>query len=202
MDLINVLLGFAVLSSPLWLILILLPVSVWIALKTSKRFKTISAKLASALSVFLLVFLVLFADEIVGKKYLDHLCATEAGVNVYQTVELPAEYWDEKGRPRYLAKNGFVEMNLLPNRFGWNNVTELKIDWIIKINERRWQLLDRETQIILGERVTFMRYFGWLNSFSPAPNIGEGCKFLGAQLEREQEQKLFNDIFKPVKLFR
>ena len=125
MDLINVLLGFAVLSSPLWLILILLPVSVWIALKTSKRFKTISAKLASALSVFLLVFLVLFADEIVGKKYLDHLCATEAGVNVYQTVELPAEYWDEKGRPRYLAKNGFVEMNLLPNRFGWNNVTEL-----------------------------------------------------------------------------
>lgn len=42
----NELLGFAVLTGPLWLLLILLPVSIWIAIKIAKRFKQRSAKLA------------------------------------------------------------------------------------------------------------------------------------------------------------
>jgi len=178
MDLINVLLGFAVLSSPLWLILILLPLSVWAAIKIAKRFKAISAKLASALSVFLLVFLVLFADEIVGKKYLEHLCATEAGVKVYQTVELPAEYWDESGKPRFLNSRGVLVRSVLGNQFEWFDDNEPYVNWFIKIEKKRWTLQDSKSKRKLGEKSTFIRYYGWLNQLSPAPNVGESCRDL------------------------
>jgi len=199
MKFLNELLGFAVLTGPLWLILILLPIAIWVAVKVAKRFKRGSAKLGIGLLVFLLVFLAPFGDEIAGSVYLSHLCATEAGTKVYRTVELPAEYWDEQGKPKYLAANGFVDMKLLPNRFGWRNVDEPYVDSAIKIEKWRWQLMDKETQTVLGEKITYMRHFGWINRFSPAPNIGEDCRYLGGQKERDQEQKFFGDIFKPAK---
>lgn len=94
-------LGFAVLTGPLWLILILLVASFWIARKISKRFKRRSTQIVSGIGVFLLIFLVPFGDEIAGRIYLNHLCATEAGVKVYQTVELPADYWGARGNPKF-----------------------------------------------------------------------------------------------------
>jgi len=97
------LLGLAVLTSPLWLILILLPVSIWIAVKVARRFKRTSVRFVGGIGIFLLVFLAPFVDEIVGRMYFDHLCATEAGVKVYRTMELPDEYWDDEGRPRLKA---------------------------------------------------------------------------------------------------
>lgn len=206
MKFLNELLGFAVLTGPLWLILILLSIAIWIAVKVAKRFKRGSARLGIGLLVFLLVFLVPFGDEIAGRIYLSHLCASDAGVKVYKTVELPAEFWDERGRARYLGTNGFVDMKLLPNRFEWHKVAEPYIDRVIKIEQWRWQLIDKETQNVLGERITYMRHFGWLNRFSPASTIGESCRNLGGEFERdgllkkerEQEQMFFRDILKPV----
>ena len=93
------LLGFAVLTGPLWLILILLPVCIWLAIKISKRFKPGVTRIAGGVGIFLLLFALPFGDEIAGRIYLSHLCATEAGVKVYQTVELPAEYWEADGKP-------------------------------------------------------------------------------------------------------
>lgn len=206
MQLIDALLGFAVLTGPLWLILILLPVSIWIAFKIAKRFKQRSAKVAVGLGTFVLVFFAPFADGIVGKIYFNHLCATKAGVKVYQTVELPAEYWDGEGRPRYLASNGFVDMKLLPNRFKWRNFKEPHMDSVIKIEKWRWEFVDQENETVLGEKITYMRYYGWINRFSTAPNIGESCRDLGGESnreelsrrEREQEQKFFREILKPA----
>ena len=65
----DAILGFAVLTGPLWLILILLPVSIWIAVKFAKRFKQRGTKFAGGLGIFLLVFLLPFADEIAGRIY-------------------------------------------------------------------------------------------------------------------------------------
>lgn len=197
MTFLNDLLGFAVLTGPLWLLVIFALIAVWISAKAAKRFERRSTRLAMRLLVFLLVFFVPFGDEIAGRIYLGHLCATEAGVKVYKTVELPAEYWTEQGKPRYLAANGFVDLKLLPNRFGWHNIDEPYIDSVIRIRKRRWQFLDKEAQTVLGERITYMRLLGWINRFSPAPNIGEGCRYLGGQKERDEEQKFFSDIFKP-----
>lgn len=115
----NGLLGFAVLTGPLWLILILLPVSIWIAVKVAKRFKQRSAKLTGGLGIFLLVFFLPFSDEIAGRIYFNYLCAAEAGVKVYQTVELPAEYWDERGRAKFIKREGSLEFDesMLGNRY-------------------------------------------------------------------------------------
>jgi|SRR3989344_1779937 len=208
MNLLDEPLGFAVVTGPLWLtlILVLLPLSIWISVKIIKRFKQPGAKLGIGLLIFLLLLLVSFTGEIAGKIYFSHLCATEARVKVYQTVELPAEYWDERGGARYLASNGFVDMKLLPNRFEWRNVHEPYVNSVIKIEKWRWELVDKETQIVLGEKITYIRHFGWINRLSPAPNIGESCRDLEwrsnreelSRKEREQEQKFFREILKPA----
>ncbi len=176
MKLINEFLGFAVLTSPLWLIFILLPVSIWIAVKVAKRFKRMSARFAGGAVIFFLVFLAPFADEVVGRMYFNHLCATEAGVKVYQTVELPAEYWDEDGRPRFLNSRGVLIRAVLGDRFEWRSDDEPYINWFIKIDKKRWFLQDNKSKQDLGEKVTFIRYYGWLNQFSLAPNVGESCR--------------------------
>lgn len=197
MDFITGILGLVVLSGSLWLIVLAVPVALFVAYKVAKGGKVVTSRIAAFAAVLLAFFLALFGDEIAGRMYLNHLCETEAGVKVYQTVELPAEYWDEKGRPKYLAANGFVDMKLLPDRFIWHNVDEPYVDLVIKIRKRRWQLLDKESHVVLGERISYMRYFGWINQFSSAPNVGEGCRYLGDQNEREKEQNFFSDIFKP-----
>jgi len=187
--------GLAVLTSPLFLVVPWLAVAVFVAVKTAQLPKIGVAKLAAGAVTFVLVFLLPFSDDIAGRIYLKHLCSTEARMKIYQTEVLPAEYWDVQGRPRFLAPNGFVDLKLLPNRFEWRNIDEPYIDSIIKIEKSRWQLIDTETKNVLGERITYMRHFGWLNIFSPAPNIGEGCE-LSRQKEQEQEQNFFLSIFK------
>lgn len=202
----NQLLGFVVLTGPLWLILILLPVSIWIAIKFTKRFKSGGAKFAGGLGIFVLAFLLPFADEIVGRLFLNVLCATQAGVKVYQTIELPAEYWDKEGRPKFLNEQGYGDIAALDKQFEWRDIRERHINFIIKIDKWHWQLQDRLTKKVLGEKITFLRYFGWINNFSTAPNIGESCRDLGGEFnraallrkEREEDQSLFLGIFKPA----
>lgn len=167
--------------------------------------KRIPNKWGKRIAIAILI-LIPTGDSIIGHLYLNHLCSTEAGVKVYQTVELPVEYWDGQGKPRFLAANGFVDMKLLPNKFEWRKVDEPYVNSVIKIGKWRWQLMDKETQNVLGEKITYMRHFGWLNRFSPAPNIGESCRDLGGEFnrdallrkEREQDQMFFLGIFKPA----
>jgi len=187
--------GLAVLTSPLFLVVPWLMVAVFVAMKAAQVPKFRATKLTAGAATLVVVFLLPFSDDIAGRIYLKHLCSTEAGVKVYQTEVLPAEYWDAQGRPRFLAANGFVDLKLLPNRFEWRNKDEPYVNTIINIEKSRWQLIDTETKNILGERITYMRHFGWLNIFSPAPNIGEGCE-LSRQKEQEQEQSFFLSIFK------
>ena len=154
MKFLNELLGFAVLTGPLWLILILLPVSIWIAVKVAKRFPRRGAKLTAGVGIFLLLFLLPFGDEIAGRIYLSYLCTTEAGVKVYKTVELPAEYWDEQGRAKFVMANGDLDKTSLGNRFEGRLVSEPYSTSLIKIDRRRWQFKDNNTNELLGEDIT------------------------------------------------
>jgi uncharacterized membrane protein len=99
-------LGFVVLTGPLLLMVLWLAVCIWLAWKLTKRHKAVAVRIVVGVLVFALLVLAPIADEIVGRAYFNHLCATEAGVKVYKTVELPADYWDEQGRPRFLEENG------------------------------------------------------------------------------------------------
>lgn len=201
----NDLFGFAVLSAGYLLLLAWLPIAIWVAVKLAKRFKSRATRIAGGVGLFLLFFVLPFGDEIVGRIYLSHLCATQPRVMVFQAVELPLEYWDERGRPKYLGRYGFVDMKLLPDRFEWRNINEPYLNSVIKVERWRSQFFDKETKTVLGERITYMRHFGWMNRFSLAPTIGESCRELVgesnrerlAQIEREQEQQLFSGVLKP-----
>ena len=203
MKLFNEILGFIVLSGPLWLILIIILLGAWITHKAGKRFKSSNSKFMIFAGVFALIFLLLFGDGIAGKIYLKHLCDTKSGFKIYHTVKLPAKYWDEKGKPKYIGANGFVDMKLLPSRIKWRHVDEPFINSLIKIEMWRWELIDKNTKTVLGERITFVRYYGWLNEFSPASAMGESCRDLGwgnrheelLRKENDEEQKFFQAVF-------
>jgi hypothetical protein len=191
MKLLNELLGFAVLTGPLWLVLILLPASIWIAFKIAKRFKRPGARFGGGVGIFLLVFCVPFADEIAGGIYFNYLCTTKAGVKVYQTVELPAEYWDEGGSARFIQQEGSLEFDesMLGNRYTRKSTLHSQ-SVFFRIDRDSYQLIDSQTQSILGEDVNFMYWGGWISrNFSP--NISAiGCS--------RYQVGYFTDVLKQV----
>jgi hypothetical protein len=170
--------------------------------------KHIANKWGKGIAIAILI-LIPTGDAIVGQVSHIYLCSTEERVKVYQTVVLPAEYWDKKGAPKFFGAYGFVDMKLLPNKFEWHSVNEPYIDSVIKIEKWRSQLRDKETQDILGERISYVRFFGWMNRFSPAPNVAESCRDIWgvwrdinrdefSRKELEQDQAFFLNIFKPA----
>jgi len=172
MKILDDLAGFAVLTSPLWLILILLFLSLWLAVKIAKRFKPGIARIAGGVGIFLLLFALPFGDEIAGRIYLGYLCANEAGVKVYQTVELPAEYWDEQGRAKfYDEKNGNFNLPQIGTDFKTENYYS-----ILPIQKFRFWYFEKQDGKILGEITNFHYLGGWISRNSnPAPGGGASC---------------------------
>jgi len=173
-DSLKELLGFAVLTGPLWLILILLPVSLWIAVKVAKRFNAGGVRFVGGVIIFLLLIFLPFADEIVGRIYLSYLCATEAGVRIYQTVELPAEYWDEEGRAKFIKGIGALDTTVLTT---YETKTKIeKYPTYHRIEKFRFRYLDKQSGEILGEVTDFHYLGGWLvQNFSPGGKGGPSC---------------------------
>jgi hypothetical protein len=172
MNFLNALLGFAVLTGPLWLILIVLAIAIWIAMKVAKRFERRSARIAVGVLVFLLVFIVPFADEIAGRFYLRHLCANAAGVKVYQTVELPAEYWDEGGKPKIRTFKsrtpGTIRLVGINEPFWEERPFTESYSSLFHIDKAGFRLREINSKTIVGEIVYFRNWGGWVaRNFSP-----------------------------------
>ena len=181
-------LGFAVLTGPLWLILILLVASFWIARKISKRFKRRSTQIVSGIGVFLLIFLVPFGDEIAGRIYLNHLCATEAGVKVYQTVELPLKYWDEQGRPKFFdEKNGNFRLEGYRVEYKTGTYSSL-----FHVDNAGYRRVDGQSGQALAEVVNFRYWGGWMRRNLSPHNTADSCE---GGIERANS--LVQQVFKP-----
>ena len=186
------LLGFAVLTSPLWLILILLLVSIGIAVMVAKRFKRGGIKIANGLLVFLLVFFIPFGDEIAGRFYLNYLCATQAGVKVYQTVELSAEYWDEQGRAKFIDEKagGFLLGKEYPPEYRTGAYSTF-----FHIDNAGYKRLDKRSEQVLGEVTDFRYWGGWMRRNLSPSNTATRCE---GGIERSNN--LIKQIFKPKQL--
>jgi hypothetical protein len=158
---INELIGFGVLTSPLWLVILLFIAGVWIAVMVSKRFRSGWSKFVTGLGVVTLVIGVPFLDGFAGRAYLHYLCATKAGTKVYQTVELPGTYWDEAGKPKFLKPNGDLDNSVLRNRFS-ESALKTPYSALLAIDEYRRPVVDNDSRQILGEVVTYRHWGGWL----------------------------------------
>ena len=187
-------LGFIVLTSPLFLIVLWVPVcialAVWVSLRTIKR-KSFPLKVVSGLVVFLLAFILPFGDEIAGRIYLNHLCATEAGAKVYQTIELPAEYWDENGKPKfYDLRNGNFYLDLHRLIDGRTQKTKR----LFNVVEYTSETIRRSSGNVISRKIWFEFHGGWLlNTFSSTPSGGASC---GRNVERTLKE--YSEMFIPI----
>jgi hypothetical protein len=172
MESLKELLGFVVLTGPLFMILLWFPFSIWVARVAAKRAETKNKRLIVALSAFVLVFLLPFADGIVGHLYFKYLCATQAGVTVYQTVELPAEYWDVNGNASFVDQR--VGRFLLGKEYPIEYASG-KYSTMFNIDEAGYQRVDRKTRKVLGEVKNFRYWGGWLSRTLSPSNVAASC---------------------------
>jgi len=121
-------LGFVVLTSPLFLVALLLPVS----------------------------------DEIAGRIYFNYLCKTQAGAKVYQTIKLPAEYWDETGKARFYLNWSSHLGKKYPLIY-----TPGKYSTLLHIDNAEFKFVDKKSGRVLGEVINF-RYGGASTQLQPA----------------------------------
>ena len=195
MKLLNELLGFAVLTGPLWLILIILLLGIVIILKIGNRFKTGGAKLAISGGIFLLIFVILFGDAIVGRIYLNYLCTNEAGVKVYQTVELPAEYWDEEGKPKFFNQHGYLDHDFWVKNLDESGGHIERYSSILAIDKDTSPIRWSTSHNLLAEITTFRYWGGWLSqNFSPS-NTATSCKFTS---DPNFSRNFYSKLFQPL----
>ncbi len=184
--------GFAVLTGPLFLIVIWVPVCIALAFLVGKKFikKSLPLKITGGLAVFLTILLLPISDEIAGRIYFNHLCETEGGVKVYQTIELPAEYWDEDGRPKFYDGNTLPEKEYFQAGVKAVAVEKLQAFGIQEFGTVfRKEINDYKQSEVIG----FRYWGGWLiRNFSPhntAMSCGGGKSY----------DELVEKQFKPFK---
>jgi hypothetical protein len=195
MNLIDQILGLAVLTSPLWLFVLLLIASVWIGFKVSNRFRSGTAKAAAGLGVATLVLVVPFGDEIVGRLYLDHLCATEGGAKVYRTVKLPPEYWDESGQPKFFNRFGSLDRDLWLSKLDEKANRSNRYSSLFAIDKDTSLIKDKSDGNVIAELTQFLYWGGWIRRNLTPHNSASGCKFVA---DAGFSRQFYGQIFKPA----
>jgi len=191
MKLINDLIGVAVLTSPLWIFVILLLVAIVVAGLAATRIKRGPMKILASIGIFLVVTLLPFADAVYGRIYLDQLCKTKAGAKVYHIIDLPKEYWDAEGKPRFLRPNGDLDKAMLGANF---REPAIKRSYIaaLGLDEYRHQVVDTSTDRIVGEVINFMHWGGWIaRNLSPQPSATRCKNLQGTQFWSDFYASLF-----------
>ncbi len=141
------------------------------------------AKIAGGVTVFLIALLLPVSDEIAGRIYFNHLCEKEAGVKVYQTIELPAEYWDERGKPKFYATWDAGLGKAYP-RIRKNG----PYSSLFHINDAGFKFIEKNSGNTLGEVVNFRYFGGWIFRNFTTSNSSISC---------ELKEEIINEIFIP-----
>jgi hypothetical protein len=148
-------------------------------------------RLPTGIAALLVALSVLFADEIVGRIYLTHLCATKTEVKVFRTVELPAELWDQRGKPQFY--NDAIGTFTLPGYELRDHTT--RYSHFFHIDKSENKRVEKSSGDVLGETVNFRYWGGWLRrNFGLIHNTANSCS---GGLARTN--MLIEKIFRPAK---
>jgi hypothetical protein len=116
-----------------------------------------------------------FADEIGGQIYFSRLCANEAGARTYDSLRLPAEFWNQDGKPKFLKSNGDLDRALVGDRVREPAIRTTRVS-ALGIDEYRHQVVDAVDERLLGEVVTFMHWGGWIARNLTTHPSAESCQ--------------------------
>lgn len=157
-------------------ILLVVFLYVWLARFVVRRIESRATKYI-VIAIFILVPT---WDVIPGKLYFNNLCAAEAGVKVYSTVKLPAEYWDEQGRPRFFNEHGYLKHDFWENTLDGSGGRVERYSSFFAIDKDTSPVKERSSQRVLAEVTTFRHWGGWVSrNFSPH-NTANSCEFMAA----------------------
>ena len=191
MKLLDEALGFMVLTSPLWLLVIVAVVAALGAAMIVTRIRRRWAKVGTALIVFSFLFLVPFSDELAGRTYLAYLCTYDAGPRVYGKQRLPPSYWDAHGRPMFISKSG--SLNERVDEYGIKSTSRVESYVpLLGISIRSRQVHAGSDKKLLGEVIDFLHWGGWVaRNLSLHPRASSCPAIGGAQFWRDFYESLF-----------
>lgn len=188
----NEILGFGVLTSPLWLLVILLVASIGVGFMVGVRFRKPAARLGIGFLSFVIVWLLAFGDEIAGRVFLGNLCKTQGGLHVYSKVKLPSKYWDQQGRPLFLNRSGTLDSSVLRG-YGSESTLE-KVPSVFPIERFQFAYVDRQSSKILATVTDFHFRGGWIvRNFSSASGGEIACNLP----ETKDSRMILLSIFTP-----
>jgi hypothetical protein len=101
-------------------------------------------------------------DIIPGRLYFHFLCATEAGLTVYRTVELPEEHWNPDGTVKVVRMNKWPHKRLIGGKYVVELLPGSRIVPLFRIVKRTWRIRDVNTDQIIAERIDLEYWGGWL----------------------------------------
>ena len=173
----DALLGFVVLSGPLFLIVLFLLVAIGGVFILRKKVTGAKKRLLGSALIFAVAYFILFGDELIASRYLEYLCENKTEKIIHAQIKLPKKYWDDDGSLKYpIFKNGLANYSQYRSFYEINSIKEPYIDFFIKIIKYKDIYIDAITKQKVATKITFSRKYGWLSHFSPGPAGGESCR--------------------------
>ncbi len=172
-------------------ILLALVLYVWLARFVARRMEN---RVTKYIVIAIFIFVPLW-DVIPGKLYFNHLCATEAGTTVYSAIELPAEYWDAQGNPRFFNEYGDLERGF---RVKWLDESSGHVERyssVFAVDKDTSPVKEKGSQRVLAEIITFRYWGGWVARHLSPHNTANSCEFIG---DSNFSISLYSQLFKPA----
>ena len=167
-----------------------------IAWWASRFTQNIVAKLLIAGGVIGLCFWVVFGRSILAEREFQRLCAAEAGAKIYKTVKLPAQYFNQFGRPDFqISRRPDAIAELAGRYISFDHDEEISHD--LRLNKVQISFKDLETGEVLGT-ITTIRYFG--ASRVPVPGHVGGRDCPGKGLGGSMDHSFYHDFL--LKIFQ
>lgn len=106
---------------------------------------------------------------ILGRAYFHYLCKTDAGIHIYDTVELGVEYWSLSGSPKFYTSRGKFDEAFFETKYEYRTVDNFPVlGSFLNIRNRLFQVFDNDTERVLGEKSHY--YYGGkrvMNTWQP-----------------------------------
>lgn len=151
---------FATFFWPLGLgLIVVVGLSLYIAMGAAGRWRNP----ATGIVAIAVLALLLTGDEFLGRQMLDYLCLRNSDFRVYRSIDLPAQFWNERGvilpqrSPNEHGENALrigdccYQQTLTTPYYGWLN-----------LDKRTMQVKTLTNDEIVSERDEFALRRGWL----------------------------------------